>query len=238
MKILHTSDLHLSKGRRRALLAFEEPFDVWLDTGDFLPTCKKVYDTLDPTAEKAAQRRWADFCRLGARLGAWLAGRPVVTVAGNHCFWTLGEVLRMARVPNVFEVTPEGVEVAGLRFAGFRQIPRYLNDDRPPWDWAGEIDRDDFAPLVAHVRAAQPDIVATHAPLSGVHSVDECRDDHGFPGAPWAAPVRAHFHGHVHATGGCHAVHDGVHHINGATFATVTEVTANAIYWGGTAMCL
>ena len=32
MRVLHTSDLH---GKYKRLLAFDEPFDVWVDTGDF-----------------------------------------------------------------------------------------------------------------------------------------------------------------------------------------------------------
>ena len=32
MRVLHTSDLH---GKYKRLLAVEEPFDVWVDTGDF-----------------------------------------------------------------------------------------------------------------------------------------------------------------------------------------------------------
>lgn len=228
MHILHTSDLHLTRGRRRRLLKFDEPFDLWLDTGDFLPSCGRVQRTgfrIDPDEERFFQRRWASLSNLGNRLATWLDGRPCVYVPGNHCFVTLGDILREVGYPELYEITPEGVEVLGLRFAGFRQVPRMIGE------WMGEASPSMFYdPLMGAVRAGA-DILATHAPAAGVLSVDEDGLERGVPRLyetleKLEQVPRWHFFGHVHHTAGqtAEVLEGRMEAVNGAEGMKVWEV--------------
>ena len=113
MKILHTSDQH---GRFDPATAPRE-FDLWIDTGDFFPNVSR-----DRRIEPAFQTHWAAVTNIADNIVQWLDDRPVVTVPGNHDFVTLYDILSRAGYENVHKVTPEGIEVSGLRFAGFREV--------------------------------------------------------------------------------------------------------------------
>ena len=220
MKILHTSDLHLYGKSYRKLVAFNEDFDLWLDTGDHFPNVGRTHKTnmtIDKVMETQFQTRWVDYKQWGTKLANWLDGRPVVFVSGNHDFISLGTVLKRAGYKEVYEVTPEGVEVAGHKFAGFREIP-YMEGE-----WMGETI--DFNDLVEGTMASGADLLVTHGPAAGI--LDEAgygisklmshltHAPHGFT---------HHFFGHCHAQGGQVVDEMGIQFINGAGHKIVHTV--------------
>jgi Icc-related predicted phosphoesterase len=93
LKVLHSSDLHGSRRAYKSLLRWSEPFDVWVDTGDFFPTsgrnARGAGPRIEPGIERAHQIRWWRYKDLGRRLTEWLDGRPVICVSGNHDFLNL-----------------------------------------------------------------------------------------------------------------------------------------------------
>lgn len=216
MRILHSSDLH---GRYKPLLQLDDPFDVWVDTGDFFPNRGRVPATgyaILPGPERAYQMRWLGFKKLPSRLAAWLDGRPALVMPGNHDFVSLAVVLRAARV-DVAQVSPEGVTHAGMTWAGFREIPAMSGE------WPGETDA--FAPLIEVVVGADPDVLVTHAPAQGIL---DGTDDYGIPGLAAAMArmpkLRAHLFGHEHHDGGKHARVGAVDCYNGAQTVRLIEI--------------
>jgi Icc-related predicted phosphoesterase len=190
-QVLHTSDLH---GACETLLAAQEDFELWLDTGDFFRSLGRVQATdfgIDRHEERRRQRRWVEQFGLPGRLCDWLQGRKTRSVPGNHDFVSLAALLRQSGA-DADEITTRGVRALAGTWAGFREVP-WMNGERE-----GEVR--DLAALVA----ADPDILATHAPPAGI--LDQ-------PG-PFGIPERtvaltgrkhdieAHFFGHEHDNGG------------------------------------
>lgn len=207
--MLHTSDLH---GRYKVVLGVTEPFDVWVDTGDFFPNRGRVPSTgfrIAHAAEHRYQHRWLELKDLLRRLTAWLDGRPMLCVPGNHDFLRLAPRLRAAGA-DAHEVTPDGLELLGHTWAGFREIPPLIGE------WPGECQ--DFGPLVDRVWAAYPDILVTHAPPLGILDGPERTGVEALRGALFGRTHRVglHLFGHEHADGGRTDVVDGVRFHNGA----------------------
>lgn len=195
LRVLHSSDLH---GACETLLAVREDFEVWLDTGDFFPNLGRVQATgyrIDPQEERRHQRRWLEESGLAARLRDWLQGRKALSVSGNHDFVSLTDLLRQTGA-DADEITTGGVQASGFTWAGFREVP-WMNGE-----WQGEVR--DLAALVDAAFAADPDILATHAPPTGI------LDRPGLFGIPELAValtgrrhnIKAHFFGHEHDDGG------------------------------------
>jgi hypothetical protein len=71
-----------------------------------------------PSVEHRYQLRWIGYKNLMVRLRDWLAGRPALIVPGNHDF--IGLAAHLASVgADAQQITPAGVEAAGLKWAGF-----------------------------------------------------------------------------------------------------------------------
>lgn len=224
LRVLHSSDLH-GKYKRLLVDHADTDFDVWLDTGDFFDNKGRVlmgHDYLiNPHAERTYQTKWWQRADLGRRFADWLGGRPAIICAGNHDFIHLANALAGSRVPNVHKITTSGVDVLGLRWAGFREI-NYIRGE-----WEGEAMPSELASRVAQTLAARPDILVTHAPAHGV--LDEVQG-YGIPSLTNALTygthaVRAHFFGHCHADAGrsVEAI-PGVVSYNGATRAILREI--------------
>lgn len=214
MRILHTSDLH---GRIERALDVRAPFDVWVDTGDFFPNVERGEgEPVDAEAERAHQRRWLRRERVLTQLRAWLGSRPMLWLAGNHDFLDLAAALRDVGI-EAHAVTPEGVQVRDLVWAGFRHI-------RPiDGEWPGETD--DFRALIERTVAARPDVLLTHAPPKGVLDGDR---GFGIPalGAALGERLRprAHLFGHEHRAGGKQAKAHGIRFANSAQAAQIVEI--------------
>lgn len=221
MKILHSSDLH---GKYKWLLRdqADADFDVWVDTGDFFDNVGRVARTnhaIHRETEKAAQDRWWGWKHLGTRFKEWLNGRPAIICSGNHDFIDLAYLLRRAGA-NVHVTRPEGVDVAGLTWAGFREI-NWISGE-----WAGELH--DFSDLVDSTWATNPDVLVTHAPPAGI-LVASGDDDYGIPRLASALffeehKIKHHFFGHVHDTGGQQEEKGGIKFYNGATNVLIHEI--------------
>ena len=216
LRILHTSDLHGSRTNYKALLAVAEPFDVWLDTGDFFPTYGRrsnTGDQIDPAQELRHQTSWGFHKDIGRRLVAWLHGRPCISTPGNHDFISLVTLLRRFG-GEAHAIRPEGITVAGHTWAGFREIPWISGE------WPGEVH--DFSDLVDRTFEASPNphFLVTHAPPSGMLDT-EPGYEYGIPGLLNALNyrpnrVRAHFFGHAHKCGGGVRKEGGILFANGA----------------------
>ena len=210
---LHTSDLH---GNYKTLLvALEGDFDVWIDTGDFFPNKTRG----DRDVEVKFQTKWFGHKNLGERIVKALAGRPLISVGGNHDYANLAELVRQAG-GNAFDVTEGPVDFAGQRFAGFREISYIAGE------WNGETHAADFATIVEETFACNPDIIVCHGPAAGI------MDDKAHGGGVAALTstltwtphnVTAMFFGHIHDTQGvCEEM--GISFINGAHKAIVHTI--------------
>ena len=212
MRFLHTSDLH---GNWEDVLRFDN-FDVWIDTGDFFPN-----KTRGTPEERRYQTRWFANKRIGERLADWLDGRVAITVPGNHDYVHLDDLLRQGGA-RAYQATPQGVEVDGVEYAGFRQIPYIFGE------WAGETRHGDFRALVDDVFETPPDVLVTHAGPAGILSGGD--DYHGgidqlATALAWRPhTIRAHFFGHDHAFGSQTVDEMGVVFSNSATKPKVVSV--------------
>jgi Icc-related predicted phosphoesterase len=215
MRVLHTSDLH---GKYKRLLKVTEPFDVWLDTGDFFDNVGRKPKTgyrIVAELESQGQAKWWRWKDLGARIADWLDGRPVVTVPGNHDFLRLGALLRRSHC-EVYEVTPDGIDMMGLRWAGFREVTR------DEGEWVGESDEPTLRQLAQATLRSLPDVVVTHARPAVV--MERERVSHlGLPGFE-GSTARWHFFGHEHATGGQVEEQGSTTYINGACHLRIHEL--------------
>ncbi len=227
LRILHTSDLHLTRGGRRRLLErlAHDDYDVWCDTGDLLPNVVSSAAIHDwHGGQRRHQARWIQLSALARRVAESLGGRPALCVQGNHDFIDFGLRLRAAGA-QAHSIAPGVVaEVQGVRFAGFSGVP-YI-DGR----WWDEIDEVEFARRVSVTLSLEPDVLLTHPPPRGVldgvglggdvHIGVGALADQLEAGPPW----RLHLFGHVHETGGQRATRAGVQHVNGACHAAVIAI--------------
>lgn len=217
VQVLHSSDLH---GHYSDLLAFGQPFDVWLDTGDFFPNAASMGDpgfSVEAEVEREYQAIWmrgADD--LAGRLAAWLAGRPALIMPGNHDYLGLAAALQMAGA-DAEEITPAGLEFLDLRWAGFRDV-KWMDGH-----WNGESR--DLSEVVAATFADEPDVLVTHAPPAVI-----LESELGFGIAALTEALRtservtSHFFGHDHRCGGESAEAFGVRFYNGAKQVTLRTV--------------
>ena len=209
LRIAHISDAH---GRADDMLwTIEEVPDLWVSTGDFFPN--QSYGDL--SVEPRFQAGW--FRRNATRIREALRDRPILVVDGNHDFIPLGENLRRIGV-NAIDVPYDGIEVEGVRFAGFREIP-YINGR-----WAGELYPQEFVRIVDRVFDADPTVLVTHAPPAGILS------------GPWGVTaltpalayrthrIRTHLFGHVHEYGGHLYEEYDVRFVNSAETVTVLSI--------------
>lgn len=219
MKILHTSDLH---GRYKQLLALDFDFDVWVDTGDFMPNKGRAWGhRIKPEVERPYQIRWCRYKNIGRRLGEWLNGRPAVVVSGNHDFISIAAA--MQPFADVHLATPQGFELLGLKWAGFRHIP-YIDGE-----WPGEVEDWELHEQVEATWKSGPDILVTHAPPSGILS-GPIEKKYGISSltthlAYRDHKIKAHFFGHEHSDGGQVREEMGVYFANGATSAQVHDLS-------------
>lgn len=204
MRVLHSSDLH---GVWSNLFS-QKDFDVWLDTGDFFPNM-----TRGKAGERSYQRNLLLDTDVAKYLVDWLDGRPLISVPGNHDYADLALILNIFGAIT-YTITPKGVTVGGLKFAGFREVP-WLSGE-----WNGE--QYGFDKVVAETMASDPDILVTHAPPGGI--LDECPDKKtgGVSELTTALTyqthkIKAHFFGHIHEFGGQTVDEMGIRFINGAT---------------------
>lgn len=217
MKILHSSDLHGSY--KPLLAALEGDYDIWIDTGDFFPNKTRGIVSV----ESGYQARWfGGYKGLGERIKARLGIRPMISVSGNHDYAQLAYMLRQAKVQayDVYDPLFDPIRFSplsfrGVKFAGFRQIPWIEGE------WNGEVHC--FDTQIKQIADAQPDILLTHAPPSGILS-----DQWGIPALTtylFYQPhkIKLHLFGHVHEHGGEEVTEAGIRFVNNATMIRTVE---------------
>ena len=62
------------------------------------------------------------------------AGKPVLFQAGNHDYQCLAELLFEFGYQSASRITPSGLTIDGVKFAGFEGIPYICGE------WSGELD--------------------------------------------------------------------------------------------------
>ena len=222
MRILHTSDLH---GNWRLPTAFQD-FDVWVDSGDFFPNASRgtaiepAYQNTWLTRDKLAflksakplvrnlhpgesgwlppDRRQPPFeGSIVKCLAEWLAGRPALSVPGNHDYTDLAAALRDAGA-HAGNLTAGRATLGGTRFAGLREIPWIEGE------WAGESRDPELRAAVDRAMSADPEVLVSHSPASGILDLSDGKGGHVgiVPLSQWLTyrphNVRLVLHGHVH----------------------------------------
>jgi Icc-related predicted phosphoesterase len=234
LRVLHTSDLHGTRPRYKALLRMleTEQIDLWIDTGDFFPNRYWDYRRGSKDVEVPHQAKWFRWWkRLDERLMRAIQANPyplkgILVVPGNHDYASLRVLLRLARdryapsltIP-IMEATHEANSISlGGRdwtFQGNSLIPR-IPSHNPPW--RGESSDAELALSVDQMleQASSVDLLLTHAPMLGCLDL---RSDAGVA-AFHRLNARYHFHGHVHAAAGRMDL-GGTEVFNGATKLTL-----------------
>jgi len=193
MIVGHFSDLH---GNLKEFLTGTETPDLWVCTGDFFPNDSRGNIEIEVPYQTEWLYQPVSNSTLLDTIIERLSNKPLLWIAGNHDYINLGEELRKKGYP-AYDITTDGVEVLGIKFAGFREI-NYIYGE-----WAGETH--DFHDIVEATIASNPDILVTHAPPADI------LDKH--PSVPlgygittlatalaWSEhKIKAHFFGHVHA---------------------------------------
>lgn len=200
MKIGHFSDIHSDLN----LIGNEVP-DIWVCTGDVFPNSTRG----NREVEQAFQTAWFESNK--SALVAKLQGAPLVSVAGNHDFVSLGTLLKGIGY-EAYEIE-SGVDatIQGVRFAGFPGIPFIYGE------WNHELTRAELLFRVQQVFENPPDVLVTHAPSSGILG----NDNYGISGLTSALcynehAIKLHLFGHEHEYGGMMVEQLGVKFYNNA----------------------
>lgn len=212
MKIIHASDLH---GHFEIIDKITDDADLVVITGDFFPNKSRG----DVRTEIRHQTKW--FGWKSPSILRVLRGLPVLWCPGNHDYVSLAEFLRRDG-HTAYDISTDGVEILGLQFAGFGEIPFIAGE------WNGESTIEKLNDLVKRtLDVGNPDILVTHAPPSGIL-------DHGCHNGGIASltshlfyrpnRVTHHLFGHIHECGGQMAEENGVKFYNGACHARVIEI--------------
>lgn len=221
MRIAHASDLH---GKYEILDRVGEPPDLWCLTGDIFPYMRLRDSDFwgNPKFEVPHQLRW--FGNKAGSFARRLGDRPVLLVPGNHDFADLAVLLRRAGV-DAREVTPDGLEFQGVRFAGFGHVPYFQGK------WNREVHDLQLRDLSYRtITVGNPTVLLTHAPPGNILSHDIL--SHDIPGiytlqtalTYTAHNVRVHLFGHIHECGGKMVEHMGIRFFNSATTLQVFDL--------------
>lgn len=216
MRIAHVSDMH---GAYKILDRVTDPPDLWCFTGDIFPYMGLRHQAQwgMPSFEIPHQTRWWSY--KGESIVRRLLGKPVLLVPGNHDYVGIAALLR-GRGVDAQEVTPEGVDFRGVRFAGFGHIP--FIEGR----WNREASASELWDLsLRTLKVGDPEVLLTHAPPGHILAAT-------YPGnqslldALYHIPhrVRTHLFGHIHETGGRSFEDMGIRFFNSATTLQVVNV--------------
>ncbi len=217
IKICHISDTHDCPNI--ALGAAREPVDVIVLSGDLMANRGRIGGLgILPDLERIYQTNWVQGSN---RIASWAKAfgeTPVVIVDGNHDFISMANPLRDAGC-NVYHITAENpcITVAGVRFAGFREIPWIAGE------WMGETHNQREA--IDRAFDCDPQILVTHGPPAGILD-----GPNGYGSAPLTTAlayrgdrIKAHLFGHAHE--GCGMAQTmGISFSNAAGVCRVIEV--------------
>lgn len=222
MRLVHISDTHgLERLCARLSQAWVDlngrDFDAWVLTGD-------IFNNKEPSSperERKFQRREWSYKQQSIirRLG----NKPVITVDGNHDFQSFG--LLLMNCHKTYRVGTADFNFNGMKFVGFREIPRIGGF------WCGEADEARLRELTEQVLSTNPDILITHSPPYGIldGSLTNMGDHYGIKPlaiklATTPHNVKLHCFGHVHEHGGAITSIGGTQFSNAATKVNIIEV--------------
>lgn len=159
MKIYHISDSHGSGFWSQPL---PEDVDVVAHTGDLLPNISRG------VASKEVPFQAAWISRFAADIKAWLNGRPLVYVPGNHDYIELSDFMPCYRA------SAQPMAMLGKKWVGFREIPWIRGE------WAGELRNPELGILIDNLFEAwsqsisehQSGILLSHSPPAGILDKD------------------------------------------------------------------
>ena len=215
--IAHVSDTHDKPSLVRQ--ACQAGVDVVLITGDCMNNAgrnSRTGEGIIAHKERKYQQTWYRKQAKKWAADAAAHGNPVfITVRGNHDFIDYGRWLRHYGA-TVYEITDTNpmVEVLGLKWSGFRQVP-YIEGE-----WSGECR--DFTETIEATLACNPDVLITHAPPAGMLEFGNGPDDpRGIPSLTAALcyqphNITHHFFGHAHLDGDKVIEEMGITFYNGA----------------------
>lgn len=190
MNIYHLSDTH-------GWGFWDNPLppdtDVVVHTGDLLPNVTRgIVDR-----EVYFQTDW--IYRFVDQIKRWLADRPLIYVPGNHDYIELADFLPAIRA----DLTP--VQVAGLQWIGFREIPYIAGE------WAGEVQSPQMHDIISDIFDSETgmsgpgDILLCHAPPANIFDSPSHNPNihYGISALTTALQYRTHrfqavLFGHVH----------------------------------------
>jgi len=186
MKILHLSDTHGGEFWKTPI-----PDDVSLvvHTGDLI--LDMGYGTEDIKLETDYAK---DYLKeIAPAVMAWLGGRKLVYIPGNHDFAELEEF-----VSSAVRIQTATTKINGVKFAGYAGIPPYQGK----WNWELEdsIRKDKLAEALWEF----PDVLVTHCGPAGILSTNQRGESHGcriqasLLNGSGFGNVRAHLFGHMH----------------------------------------
>lgn len=220
MKICHVSDIHggIEKIPKASFI------DAYVLSGDIAPNKCYPNSATDCRNEYLYQQEW--YQKVASSLQGTFKDKTVICLDGNHDFFPVVEGLKSAGI-NAVEVTPNGVVVNDVRFAGFPNIP---------WIggyWNHESREAQMMELITTtLKVGVPDVLVTHSPPRGILDMTYYREEVG--SRPIATALRntphgiqAHLFGHIHESAGTRNIEVGDHFVrfsNAATTNTVFEV--------------
>ena len=218
MRIFHFSDVH---GEIDWLnMADLSNVDLIVSTGDFFPNCSRGNVGKEIGFQTSWWNKNKDFVA-----GAF-GSIPILIVNGNHDYICLAESLANVGCSATL-VTPSGVNVGGIRFAGFREIPYIAGE------WNGEKIEEELSRIVAETFGSDPEILVTHCPPAGI--LDQCGGGYGGRGISVGSRslldalsyrnhrIRAHLFGHNHNQSG-RIEHMGIMFYNNACGWDIVEI--------------
>lgn len=208
-------------------------FDIWVDSGDFFPNFPIILTKnggwdriIDRPVEREQQSKWLKDKKILEHMTAWLDGRPFVSVQGNHDFISLVDELHAFGYKNAHEITPEGFELEGLKWAGFPNI-NYMQNE-----WNHETAPCEFDRMIERIHESQPDLLIMHSPIRGVLDKGGCYLESIGIGhmtnylSYRPNKVKYMFFGHCHEAGGKKKIHEDlkITFINGARHCILHDI--------------
>lgn len=201
MIICHSSDSH---GVTKRIFSRMLDADLYVNTGDFFPNAcedNSLDRVIDPVIEAEFQQEWLlkDTGKGSplVRLMDWYAGRPFIFVPGNHDYIDLAEQMRLAGYGNAYTICVDGIELLGLRFAGFGEV------EYSTGEWNNEVSTDVLRALTQRTSEAKPSVLFTHAPPGSILDMATNGARFGNPHitswfnyGDWT--VKLHMFGHIH----------------------------------------
>jgi Icc-related predicted phosphoesterase len=216
--LLHISDTH------GGLFPLDASGDVIVHSGDILPNRTRGIRPIEEAYQHACIERDAD------RLRAWIGGRKLLLVPGNHDFIDVAAALRGIGI-DATEIGEEPLDVDGVRFLGFKWVPWFTGE------WNNEISEREMAerlrPIEGWLDTGTIDVLVTHSPMYGVRDRNAAGERCGSRALRDVLQRARHLpsfllHGHIHEASGYQGWSRGMVVSNAAGSQCLVKLEAEA----------